>query len=105
MDNGTNPPKHRSLVTCMIHHGSGGGRRRGADINRVEEMAMWGAAEIYFMGHSHKPIASPGVHYRYTGKRFQKVPVLYLRGGSFRTGTDDVHPEPLDYTIRCFNPS
>lgn len=45
------------------YHGSGGGRKSGAKINRLEEMAQISVADLYVMSHTHKPIATKGVIY------------------------------------------
>ena len=91
---------YRSVVTAILHHGAGQGRRRGSSINRVEEMTMWGSAELYVMGHSHQLIASPGKHYRYQAGKLKLRPVWYIRGGTFRTGDDNSQPEPIDYSVK-----
>jgi UDP-2,3-diacylglucosamine pyrophosphatase LpxH len=52
-----NRGKTESLRIYM-HHGHGGGRTHGAQINKVEQFVMGNEADIYAMGHVHGKIAS-----------------------------------------------
>jgi len=41
-------------IDIWAHHGLGGGRTQGSDINKIEQMIRCADAQIYLMGHSHK---------------------------------------------------
>jgi hypothetical protein len=45
-------------LRVFIHHGFGGGRTHGAQINKVEQFVMSAEADIYAMGHVHGDVAS-----------------------------------------------
>lgn len=45
------------------YHGTVGGRKPGAKINRLEDMSAISIADLYIMSHSHKPITTKGVTY------------------------------------------
>jgi len=68
------------------HGGSGmGGRKSGGKINRLEEMSQVVIADIYLMGHVHKPIATKGVIFTpyYQSKTLSKQEMYYLISNSF----------------------
>jgi hypothetical protein len=48
-------------VRIYMHHGFGGGRTHGAQINKVEGMISGYGADIYAMGHVHGKVASKPV--------------------------------------------
>lgn len=56
----TDPSGNRSSKTLQIyqHHGFGGGRRHGPQINKVEDAMRIAEADIYAMGHVHGKVAS-----------------------------------------------
>ena len=55
----------RKLVyTAYLGHGSGGGKRVGGKINRLEDMANIVDADIYIMGHTHQPAIIRNSYYR-----------------------------------------
>lgn len=45
------------------YHGSGGGRKSGSKINKLEELSQITIADLYVMSHTHKPIATKGIIY------------------------------------------
>ena len=71
--------------TLTGYHGSGGGRKSGGKINRLEEMSQVVIADIYLMGHTHKPIATKGIIYTpyYQSKTLTKQEMYYLMSNSF----------------------
>ena len=71
--------------TLTGYHGSGGGRKSGGKINRLEEMSQVVIADIYLMGHVHKPIATKGVIFTpyYQSKTLSKQEMYYLISNSF----------------------
>lgn len=78
--------KGRSVnYTLTGYHGSGGGRKSGGKINRLEEMSQVVIADIYLMGHVHKPIATKGVIFTpyYQSKTLSKQEMYYLISNSF----------------------
>jgi len=44
---------HRSAFEIFSTHGSCGGRKGGAKINRLEDMITFADADVYLMGHNH----------------------------------------------------
>lgn len=48
-----------TLLTIYMHHGAGGGRKRGGDALRLEETLLLYDADLVFMGHRHKAMAMP----------------------------------------------
>ena len=52
------------VYTAYISHGSGGGKRVGGKINRLEDMANIVDADIYVMGHVHQPAIIRNAYYR-----------------------------------------
>ena len=81
-----NGEKNRSInYTLTGYHGSGGGRKSGGKINRLEEMSQVVIADIYLMGHVHKPIATKGIIYTpyYQSKTLSKQEMYYLISNSF----------------------
>ena len=71
--------------TLTGYHGSGGGRKPGSKINRLEEMSQVVIADIYIMSHVHKPIATKGVIFTpyYQSKTLSKQEMYYLISNSF----------------------
>lgn len=71
--------------TLTGYHGSGGGRKSGGKINRLEEMSQVVIADVYLMGHVHKPIATKGIIYTpyYQSKTLSKQEMYYLISNSF----------------------
>jgi predicted MPP superfamily phosphohydrolase len=52
------------VYTVYASHGSGGGKRVGGKINRLEDMANIVDADIYIMGHTHQPAIIRNAYYR-----------------------------------------
>jgi hypothetical protein len=52
------------VYTAYVSHGSGGGKRVGGKINRLEDMANIVDADIYCMGHTHQPAIIRNSYYR-----------------------------------------
>lgn len=78
--------KGRSVnYTLTGYHGSGGGRKSGGKINRLEEMSQVVIADVYIMSHTHKPIATKGIIYTpyYQSKALTKQEMYYLMSNSF----------------------
>ena len=71
--------------TLTGYHGSGGGRKSGGKINRLEEMSQVVIADVYIMSHTHKPIATKGIIYTpyYQSKTLTKQEMYYLMTNSF----------------------
>lgn len=71
--------------TLTGYHGSGGGRKSGGKINRLEEMSQVVIADCYIMGHLHKPIATKGIIYTpyFQSKTLTKQEMYYLMTNSF----------------------
>lgn len=79
---------HKAPVCYTItgYHGSGGGgRKSGGKINRLEEMSSVVLADLYIMGHTHKPIITKGVMYSpfYQSRTLMKHEMYYLMTNSF----------------------
>ena len=63
--------------TIFLHHGAGGGRKRGAKTIRLNEWAQSFDADIYLQGHTHTYVAFPDEVITYRGVRtrwFGNVP-------------------------------
>lgn len=56
--------KRKTVYTVYTSHGSGGGKRVGGKINRLEDMANIVDADIYIMGHVHQPAIIRNSFYR-----------------------------------------
>lgn len=84
---GENPRnKHPMLYTITGYHGSGGGgRKSGGKINRLEEMSNVVIADLYLMGHTHKPITTKGIIFTpdCQHKSIVKKELYYLMSNSF----------------------
>ena len=55
------------VYTVYVSHGSGGGKRVGGKINRLEDMANIVDADIFLMGHTHQPAIIRNSYYRVSG--------------------------------------
>lgn len=82
---GKNEKGRTTNYTLTGYHGSGGGRKSGGKINRLEEMSQVVIADVYLMAHVHKPIATKGVIYTpyYQSKTLSKQEMYYLISNSF----------------------
>lgn len=47
--------KRKVLYTCFVSHGSGGGKKVGGKIQRLEDLSTICDADIYIVGHTHLP--------------------------------------------------
>ena len=56
------------LYTFYASHGSGGGKRPGGKINRLEELANIVDTDIYICGHTHLPVVMKENFYRLDNK-------------------------------------
>jgi hypothetical protein len=67
------------------YHGSGGGRKVGGKANRLEEMSQTVIADLYIMGHTHKPLSTKGAIYipDYGNNSLNKKQMYYLMTNSF----------------------
>lgn len=52
---GKNNKGRKIVYSCYVTHGSGGGRKAGSKINRLEDYATICDADIYVCGHTHLP--------------------------------------------------
>ena len=52
-------PKEVGQVLIWCHHGSGGGQRAGAPLNKLEMLPISFEGDIFMMGHTHKKVATP----------------------------------------------
>ena len=57
----------RQLYSLYCCHGSGGGKRPGGKINRLQDMSGIVDADIYVMGHTHMPAILKEGFYRVSG--------------------------------------
>ena len=73
------------LYTITGYHGSGGGRKSGGKINRLEEMSQVVIADLYIMSHVHKTIGTKGNIFLpdYQHKSIVKKDLYYLITNSF----------------------
>ena len=97
--------KKRNLdVYC--HHGHGGnGRKTGASINRMEDLAAEWSADIYMMGHNHKKHTSSrpllGINTNGAPQFAEKNMVFIRTGGylkSFERGQRPTYSEKAGYS-------
>jgi hypothetical protein len=67
------------------YHGSGGGRKVGGKANRLEEMSQTVIADLYIMGHTHKPLSTKSAIYLpdYANNTLNKKQLYYLMTNSF----------------------
>jgi hypothetical protein len=71
------------------HHGAGGARLPGGDINRVDQMREHAEADIYIMGHTHKRAVVPATPRLYLsaspkgGLRVKHRQQWLIRSGSY----------------------
>ena len=67
------------------YHGSGGGRKPGGKVNRLEEMSQTVIADVYIMGHTHKPMSTKSSIYLpdYANNTLTKKQMHYVMTNSF----------------------
>jgi hypothetical protein len=82
--------------TVFVHHGVGGGRTQGGQLNRLEDLLKSFEADIYLMGHTHSKVNDPidrqyigpdGTHYHRTK--------LMARTGGWLRGYVSSPPKPI----------
>lgn len=82
-------PISTSTATCTLwlHHGSGGGIKASAPLNKLENLVAAFDADIYLMGHQHKISAAP-IHQVYmtpnSGRLAFRSKVIASTGGFLR---------------------
>lgn len=54
----------KQLYTIYCTHGSGGGRKEGAKVVRLADLANIVDADVYIMGHTHLPVVMKEAFYR-----------------------------------------
>lgn len=64
-------------------HGYGGGRKRGAKINRLEAQAAYYYADIYLMGHVHDIVGSRSIRLKLTNKGLVREKIAFAITGTY----------------------
>ncbi len=79
------PKQYGGSTSLMIycHHGAGGGRKRGGDAIRMEEVLLQYRADLVFMGHRHKAMTFPVQEVVPSGKGVKLKDRLGVWGGSY----------------------
>ena len=84
-----------------VHHGFGGGRKKGSLINNLEDLAKNYAADVYVCGHAHRLAFSTDPHYEMNnaGTVLLEKERLFVRVGGFRKSRAEVpsYEEKLGY--------
>ncbi len=72
------------LYTIYCVHGTGGGKKEGAKLQRVVDLAAIADADIYLHSHTHMPIVSKMSYFRtdLNNSSVQKVDKLFVNTGS-----------------------
>lgn len=72
-----------SPVRIWCHHGTGGGRRRGSHLARLEDMIIGIDADVYLMGHSTSKVSDPvdRLYRTAAGGTYHRTLVLARTGG------------------------
>ena len=67
------------------YHGSGGGRKPGGKVNRLQEMSQVVVADLYIMGHTHLPMSMKQQIWLpdYANNSLNKKEMYYLMSNSF----------------------
>jgi len=79
------PKTHQRNLVIFAHHGWQGGRKTGASINAVENLAQYWEADVYLVGHSHKLWSTREVRITWAGEH----KVVFANTGTFlQTCTD-----------------
>ena len=89
--------QHKGVdVTIFAHHGTGGGRKQGSHLHRVEDLITMIEADIYLMGHSHSKANAPLDRlYRTTDGYLYHKTKLIARTGGFLRGYSGMVPQKL----------
>lgn len=72
---GHNSHGRRQLYTIYVTHGSGGGKRPGGKVNRLEDLAGIVDADIYIHAHTHLPVVMKQGFFRVSGANSSVAPV------------------------------
>lgn len=75
---GTNDRNRKHLYTVYATHGSGGGRKEGAKIIRLCDLAAIVDADVYIHSHTHLPIITKEDFYRVSFSNSSVAPVTKL---------------------------
>lgn len=73
------PGKRGWPVDIYMHHGHGGGRKDGSHINRLADMMAAVRADVYAMGHVHRPIRADKAYIDFDGEHEAEI----IINGSF----------------------
>ena len=100
-----NSRPHWWRVDLALHHGSGGGRKPGAKVNRVDERAgWWPTADIVASGHNHSRTFTDKAGIAMADKTLveeQRVQLCFNTGSYMRTYLPDTegthYAEQADY--------
>lgn len=81
---GRNDRQRRCLYTIYANHGSGGGRKEGAKVIRLADMASIVDADIYIHSHTHLPVIMKQAFYRvdYPNSSVAMVDKLFVNTGA-----------------------
>lgn len=76
--------KERRLVTILVNHGSGGGRKEGAKAIRLADMANIADADVYIHSHTHLPMIFKESYFRVDSRNssLQNVTKLFVNTAS-----------------------
>ena len=77
---------HRPMCYQITgYHGSGGGRKAGGKVNRLQEMSQVVVADLYIMGHTHLPMSMKQQIWipDYGNNALNKKDMYYLMSNSF----------------------
>lgn len=82
----TDPKRHGRpvLYTGYINHGSGGGKKPGAKVNRLNDLSDIVDADFYVHFHTHLPVVFRGSYFRVSGANssVSQVDRIFLNGAS-----------------------
>ena len=80
----------QTSFTIYSTHGSAAGRRKGNKVNRIEEMASWYEADMYFAGHSHDIFSTmDNIYYLTKNNTLNEKLKLFGNSGCFLRGIDE----------------
>jgi len=73
----------RTTWDLFLSHGFGGGRRRGAKVNNLEQLALICEADVYCSGHVHDCLPFRAYRWSHNKNRLQRRKVAFTTSGSF----------------------
>jgi predicted phosphodiesterase len=82
----TNKNKLRQICySFYVGHGSGGGRKIGGKVNRLEDLKLIVDVDIYIHSHTHQAVIFPGIGLRLDTRNnsVQEIDKLYVNTGSY----------------------